>query len=561
MERQIRAESQAGWENARKRWSKSLPDRVLASRAIGPMRIASTEIIRNRQFIHFFPSNDDTAHFGEGDTLRLSQDAPDAPDHLSATFLGLTEKGLSVAIAREVLLPTDHGWTLDEDMLDLSDFYLRALEELSSTHHGREVVLPALLEGDGAEIDFDTHEEMLDSLNGKHLDASQADAVASCLAAERFHLIQGPPGTGKTHALAQLVQSLVGQGLRILVTSFTHRAIHHALRKIAPIVPCPIYKISDPFPQDAEGIEFRDTFADTGLLDHDGPYIIGATPYALFSQRAGEARFDVAVIDETSQLRVEAALMPMLRAQRWFFFGDPQQLPPVVQRAIADPAEDSLFSQLARTCHATLLNVSYRLNAPLALWPSENFYHGELSASAASAGRRLLLPKAVERSELLDAEPSLVRLEIDHEDNRVAAPEEVEAISALIEEMLTAGLAAADIGVVVPFRAQASRIRQALRFHRFSQWPDISRLTIDTVERFQGQEREVMIVSFAASDDAFLDRIGAFLLYPQRLNVAVTRARTKVILIHSRRFRCWLERYASCQESAALALSLLRATD
>ena len=100
---------------------------------------------------------------------------------------------------------------------------------------------------------------------------------------------------------------------------------------------------------------FKDRFADTGLLDHDGPYVIGATPFALFSKRAGEARFDVAVIDETSQMRVEAAIMPMLRAQRWFFFGDRQQLPPVVQRPVADAAEDSVFATLAKHGGHTLL--------------------------------------------------------------------------------------------------------------------------------------------------------------------------------------------------------------
>ena len=87
----------------------------------------------------------------------------------------------------------------------------------------------------------------------------------------------------------------------------------------------------------------------------------------------------------------------------------------------------------------------------------------------------------------------------------------------------------------------------------------IGKLTVDTVERFQGQEREAMIVSFVVSDDAFIDRLGAFLTYPQRLNVAVTRARTKVVLVHSRRFRKWLERNAAHDENSALALSLLEA--
>ena len=68
-----------------------------------------------------------------------------------------------------------------------------------------------------------------------------------------------------------------------------------------------------------------------------------------------------------------------------------------------------------------------------------------------------------------------------------------------------------------------------------------------------------MIVCFVVSEEAFMDRLAGFLTYPQRLNVAVTRARTKVVLIHSRAFRVWLERNAMQDEQAALALSLLEA--
>ena len=288
-------------------------------------------------------------------------------------------------------------------------------------------------------------------------------------------------------------------------------------------------------------------------------YVIGATPFALFSKRASEARFDVAVIDETSQMRVEAAIMPMLRAQRWFFFGDRQQLPPVVQRPVADAAEDSVFAMLAKHGGHTLLKTTYRMNDPLALWPSENFYQGELVAARTNGGHRFKLKSAPARPELLGPEPALVRVEIDHEGNRVSSPEEADETAALIEEMLAGGLSPAEIGVVVPFRAQAARVRNLLRFERFAKWPEIAKLTVDTVERFQGQEREAMIVSFVVSEEIFMDRLSNFLTYPQRLNVAVTRARTKVVLIHSRRFQQWLVRNAEHNEHAAVALSLLDA--
>lgn len=557
LERNVRAEARHGWESARKRWEKPLPERVLSGRAIGWLRVADSAIVGIRRLVHFVPSLDDMALFREGDPVRMSLNAPDGPNYIEATFLGLTEKGLSVAVPQNANIEAREGWSLDEEMFDLSDFYLRALAELAATAHGRDTVLPALLNGRGEEIDLNAHAEFSDSLDDSDLDHSQVDAVAMCLAAERFHLVQGPPGTGKTFALAGLVAKLVEQGQRVLLTAFTHRAIHHALRKTAALVNCPVFKISVPFPNDAEGIEFKDEFADTNLLDHPGPYVIGATPFALFSKRAGEARFDVAVIDETSQMRVEAALMPMLRAQRWFFFGDRQQLPPVVQRPVADAADDSVFALLSKNGGHTMLKTTYRLNDPLTHWPSENFYQGELVAARLNAGHRFTLKSPPARPALLGPEPSMVRVEIEHEGNRVSSTEEADEVAALIEEMLEGGIPPGEIGVVVPFRAQAARVRNLLRFARFTKWPEIGKLTVDTVERFQGQEREAMIVSFVVSDDAFMDRLNNFLTYPQRLNVAVTRARTKVVLVHSVRFRKWLERNAAHGEDAATALSLL----
>jgi DNA replication ATP-dependent helicase Dna2 len=557
LERNVRAEARHGWESARKRWEKPLPERVLSGRAIGWLRVADSAIVGIRRLVHFVPSLDDMALFREGDPVRMSLNAPDGPNYIEATFLGLTEKGLSVAVPQNANIEAREGWSLDEEMFDLSDFYLRALAELAATAHGRDTVLPALLNGRGEEIDLNAHAEFSDSLDNSDLDHSQVDAVAMCLAAERFHLVQGPPGTGKTFALAGLVAKLVEQGQRVLLTAFTHRAIHHALRKTAALVNCPVFKISVPFPNDAEGIEFKDEFADTNLLDHPGPYVIGATPFALFSKRAGEARFDVAVIDETSQMRVEAALMPMLRAQRWFFFGDRQQLPPVVQRPVADAADDSVFALLSKNGGHTMLKTTYRLNDPLTHWPSENFYQGELVAARLNAGHRFTLKSPPARPALLGPEPSMVRVEIEHEGNRVSSTEEADEVAALIEEMLEGGIPPGEIGVVVPFRAQAARVRNLLRFARFTKWPEIGKLTVDTVERFQGQEREAMIVSFVVSDDAFMDRLNNFLTYPQRLNVAVTRARTKVVLVHSVRFRKWLERNAAHGEDAATALSLL----
>jgi superfamily I DNA and/or RNA helicase len=81
------------------------------------------------------------------------------------------------------------------------------------------------------------------------------------------------------------------------------------------------------------------------------------------------------------------------------------------------------------------------------------------------------------------------------------------------------------------------------------------------VERFQGQEREVVIYSFATSDMSFAEKLGGFLFQEQRLNVAVTRARTKVILLHSRELREYAEAAKGRSDAAAMFLSLLESAE
>ena len=123
-------------------------------------------------------------------------------------------------------------------------------------------------------------------------------------------------------------------------------------------------------------------------------------------------------------------MMPMLRAKRWFFFGDDKQLPPVVQRAVADPAGESVFVSLKRGDNSTMLRESYRLNDLLVEWPSENFYRGDLEAHEIIAGHRFALKSLGEREELLGPEPAMVGVEIDHAGCRARSDEEAEVVRA-----------------------------------------------------------------------------------------------------------------------------------
>lgn len=545
-----------------KQWGKPLPDRIAAGRALGHLRIASLDA--PKRLLHFVPPREDFAIFQTEQALRLSRDDPEGR-FLAVTFVGLTRDGLTVACPRVDELPPDatSGWALDEDLIDLSSFYLRAIEALGRESHGREKVFPVLFGERETSIDGQVFDDTMDRLEEEDfLNESQADAVAVALASSPFHLIQGPPGTGKTHALARLVEELVARGERVLVTGFTHRAIHQALRKIHARLGdrCPVVKISKSISYDSLPVPVHADLAASGLDLDPGPYVIGATPFALFSRRLDAAHFDSAVFDETSQLTVPATLMAMMKSEQWFFFGDHRQLPPVSLTHADDPARASVFARLARQSEPTTLRTTYRLNEPLTRWPSRQFYGGQLVP--AFPDHRLALKTSPQRHPaILAPDPSLVRLEISSPGARSRNEGEAEAVAELVRELLESGLPPVEIGVVTPFRAQSSLIRQLLRGDRFSgRFSEAGKeVTVDTVERFQGQEREVIFLSFATSHSGFLPKMASFLFQAARLNVAVTRARTKVILLHSPELRIFAESLREFSEEAALFLSLLEA--
>lgn len=557
---EIRSETRLQREAIETRWRQALPKRVSLCRALGPLTIRTIE---DNGLIHFDPPREDIAIFRERDQLRLSQDDPEGTHHV-VLFIGITKNGLTVHHDNPDRVSTRFltGWTLDEDFFDLSAYYLDAIDALGSTAHGRDHVAPVLFDEQQPLLDLKTYDEAADVMEASALDDTQSDAVAKALAFSPFHLIQGPPGTGKTHTLARLVEELVRWEQRILVTAFTHRAIHHALGKIHALLGdhCPVVKISQHLPGERHPFETFETWADSDLADHIGPCVVGATPFALWTKRLSGVHFDTIVLDETSQLTLPAAAMAMLRGDRWFFFGDHKQLPPVSLIHRDNPADASVFAHLAGNSKPTTLNTTYRLNKPLTFWPGENFYGGDLVAHEQNASHRIALKKPpVRYPAILAPDPSLVRIELNHDGCRSHSLEEADLTADLIAELFDSGLIPDQIGVVVPFRAQASAIRRLLRGDRFTHHPGAPGTVVDTVDRFQGQERDVIILSFASSDPTFITRLDSFLFLPPRLNVAVTRARTKVILLHSAALRNHAVAQSPYSEPAAVFLSLLDA--
>jgi len=371
-------------------------------------------------------------------------------------------------------------------------------------------------------------------LSDSGLNESQVEAVAMSYATDLLHLIQGPPGTGKTLMLAHLARLLVGDGRRVFVTALTHHAIHNALNKIPQVDDdIPVCKIGEERLAGDLQVPNFDQFSFSKFGEINGGYVIGATPFALQSSRLANVEFDVVLFDEASQIKLPLAIMGMLAGIKYSFIGDENQLPPVVAFSTEEAAQTSIFAYLAGRGNETMLNITYRLNDILTDWPNRTFYRNELRSSDEAAARRLnLSPEATPWDFVLAPESPAVFLDLCHQNTTIRSRIEAEVVVELILSLLMREVLPEEIGVVVPYRAQSRLIRSLLRRNLMDD-EITQKLVVDTVERMQGQERDVVLVSFATASPKFAAQVADFLFQPQRLNVAVTRPRTKLILVGS----------------------------
>jgi DNA replication ATP-dependent helicase Dna2 len=531
----IRAEAEQQRFELRRQWSLPLPERVARGYAIEGLDV--TSIRTNGTLLLSCQTND--SRFREGDFLVIHRGDPEALERVSGVLEYDDETELEVGITEgnvDFLKTTPSGWIVDEDMLDLSRFYLDALDQVADRLLGRETILPLLSGEKGPNIDYARYARSWEEAMTAGLNESQAEAVAQGYATDLVHLIQGPPGTGKTFVLAHLARQLVGDGQRVFVTALTHRAINNALEKIAQVdAGLPVCKIGRAERARDLTVPNYENFVSSGFGDLSGGYIVGATPFATQTERLANVEFDVVLYDEASQVTLPLAMMGMLVAQKYIFIGDQRQLPPVTTLKASELARTSIFGYLSGRGYETLLTTTYRMNDVLTAWPGRTFYENAIRSAPGVAERRLKLDGGSSRWDFaLDPQRPLVFLDLRHHNTMVRSRTEAETVAELVQALIRARIPPREIGVVVPYRAQGRLIRNLLR-DVLPTREMLHDLVVDTVERMQGQEREVVLVSLATSSPGFAEQLAEFFFQPERLNVAITRPRTKLILIGSRR--------------------------
>ena len=358
----------------------------------------------------------------------------------------------------------------------------------------------------------------------ENLEQTVARLDSSCL------LVQGPPGTGKTTAAAKAILRCLAEGQRVAVMSNSHHAIGNLLAKCVALGPDDLRPLKvggspdDPLYKIAPSIRSARPDAVAGLLQHHP--LVGGTAW-LFCRDALTDRFDLLFVDEAGQVPLANLVAAAPAARNLVLLGDPLQLPQPTQGAHPGASGQSALgyaldgAAIVPSTQGLFLDRTYRLHPDLCRPISEAFYENRLTAAAGNERRRLL-----------DGEPEagIAFIPVEHRDRTQRCPEEAERIAALVDELCTRRwsdgeqerpLSPQEILVVAPYNLQVRELKRRL--------PESVR--VGTVDKFQGQEAPVVILSLTSSDAQRSPRGVEFLLDPNRLNVALSRAQSLAFVV------------------------------
>jgi hypothetical protein len=418
------------------------------------------------------------------------------------------------------------------------------------------------------------------------LNAPQQEAVRFALSAADVALLHGPPGTGKTTTVVELIRQAVRRGERVLACAPSNLAVDNLLERLlrfgesavrlghpARVLPglrehtlnlmaedhddtrrarklakqafalfrqAGKWTRARPEPGARQQVrqEARELLADARRLENQAverilgtAAVVCATLTGLDSEVLGRREFDLAIIDEAAQSAEPACLLPLLRCRRVVLAGDHCQLPPTVlsPQAQREGFGVSLMERLAALYGDSItrrLDVQYRMHEAIMTFPSRHFYGGALRAHE-SVCRHLLcdLPgvagNALTQSavEFIDTAGAGFDEEAEPGGESRRNPKEADLTCRKVRALLEAGVAPQAVAVIAPYAAQVRLLRERL---------SVGGLEIDSVDGFQGREKEAVVVSLVRSNPE--GEVG-FLADVRRMNVGLTRARRKLVVV------------------------------
>ncbi|KAB8339331.1 hypothetical protein FH972_022264 [Carpinus fangiana] len=411
------------------------------------------------------------------------------------------------------------------------------------------------------------------------INEDQRGAIEKIMCAEDYALVLGMPGTGKTTTIAHIIRALVSQGKSVLLTSYTHTAVDNILLKIKNdnISVLRLGAIAKVHPEVREfatlAAEPRTSIEELRRAYHD-PQVVATTCLGIGHRMFNERVFDYCIVDEASQITLPVCVGPIRLARAFVLVGDHFQLPPLVQNkeALEGGLDVSLFKLLSERHPAAVatLRHQYRMNAPIMSLSNALIYEGALvCGTEAIAQSTMSLPEYARLDELHRAgspptksdcpsatnsdcwlskvlNPSMstpvVFIDTDtllpaslesQKASRITNVYEATLITRLSRVLLLAGLPASSLGIITLYRSQLALIKSMLLSseHGIARG-EATEIEAHTADRFQGRDKEAILLSCVRNNDRAC--VGDLLKDWRRVNVAVTRARRKLIIVGSR---------------------------
>ncbi|KAA1260878.1 RecBCD enzyme subunit RecD [Rubripirellula obstinata] len=417
------------------------------------------------------------------------------------------------------------------------------------------------------------------------LNPPQQEAVQFALSAKDVAIIHGPPGTGKTTTLAELIYQAVQRGESVLACAASNTAVDNLLERLVRMMP-DVLRVghparvfeslrghtldelvdSDPSTEvvremrrDVQDLmreasrDFRgrdghkrrkQILAEAGQLRNqirgfersviravlDRANVV-CTTTTIDDDLLGDRHFDTVVIDEACQGTLPSIWQAVRRGDRLILAGDHQQLPPTVlsNEAAAAGLKESLMQRIAERDGQEVLRrlkVQYRMNQSIMKFSSDHFYDGDLIADASVKSHRLCELPGVDENQFttdclmfVDTAGAEFDEQLERDGNSKLNPKEANLVIQFVRELMESGVEPDQIAIIAPYAAQVRLLRNRL---------DVREIEVDTVDGFQGREKEVVIITMVRSNE--IGEIG-FLADERRTNVALTRAKRKLIVI------------------------------
>ena len=409
-----------------------------------------------------------------------------------------------------------------------------------------------------------------ESINITGLNEDQMLAVRTVMSSKDYMLLLGMPGTGKTTTLASMIKSLADKGEKVLIASYTHTAVDNLCLKLIDLrVNFVRIGRAQAIHHDLEAYTLESLINRSESVE-DISRLIGncnifaSTCLGFHHPLVSTRIFDTCVVDEASQINVPTVLGPLSRAKRFVLVGDHYQLSPLKrygEQMNADTA--SLFRILceAHPSAVVTLRTQYRMNNEILRVCNELIYDFRMRTGSSFVGhKRLRIPRPEIIGEfdeyhrrwleaVINPDPPVLVVNTDDVKMMEAKGSgsklnhgEAAIVASVAITLVLCGIQPEEIGIISPYRAQVLYVRDAIvKFLQAMQrfYPHLikdvkelaTQIECHTVDKFQGRDKEVILFSAVKSNRKY--KPGNHVTVWQRLNVSVTRAKTKFILVGS----------------------------